>query len=350
MSGVSDTLLIPFKNGGLAWPGPAARTGFFGARFHDDLSRFDKNALTLLQYFKPYAVELESHGFPVCAGLEQMPKGLDMALVLPSKSRLDSEGLIAAALQALKPGGIILCAAGNKEGGTRLAKILQHFGVTEIESVSANKARAVWGRAETLDSGVISKAVQRSTAQPVLDGRFYSMPGLFGWDKIDKGSEILLRHIPQTLRGKGADFGCGYGFLACGILEASPDITALTCLDAEARAVRLCEKNVSALPNAANCALSFRWEDLTKPVPQLEKLDFIVMNPPFHEGRKSEPDIGLAFIETAALSLKQGGELWMVANAALPYERALEHRFGRCEKLYEGQGFKVFVARNSGHY
>ncbi|MCB1562506.1 MAG: class I SAM-dependent methyltransferase [Alphaproteobacteria bacterium] len=350
MNGATDTLFIPFKSGRLAWPDPASRICFFGAQPHEDLLRFDKSALTLLQYFKPYAAALEAQGFAVCTTLEDVPEALDIALVLPSKSRLDSESMIAAALRALKPGGMILCAAGNKEGGTRLAKILQHFGVTEIENVSANKARTVWGRAETLDSAALSQAIRQGNTQIVLDGRFHSMPGLFGWDKIDKGSEILLRNIPQTLRGKGADFGCGYGFLACGILESSPDITGLTCLDAEARAVRLCEKNVCAMPNTANCTLSFRWEDLTKPVSGLEKLDFIVMNPPFHEGRKSDPDIGLAFIETAARSLKQGGELWMVANAALPYEKALERQSGQCEKLYEGQGFKVFLARNSRNY
>ena len=69
------------------------------------------------------------------------------------------------------------------------------------------------------------------------------------------------------------------------------------------------------------------------------------MNPPFHNGKKTDCAIGNAFIETALQALRPGGQLFMVANNHLPYEEALADKFYECIKLHEGQGFKVFHAR-----
>ena len=86
--------------------------------------------------------------------------------------------------------------------------------------------------------------------------------------------------------------------------------------------------------------MNYAWEDLARAVP-VRDLDFIVMNPPFHEGKKTDSDIGKQFIETASRSLRQGGQLWMVANAGLPYESVLGALFASHEKITEKNGFKV---------
>src|SRR5690606_39356015 len=57
------------------------------------------------------------------------------------------------------------------------------------------------------------------------------------------------------------------------------------------------------------------------------RYDFIVMNPPFHQGREAEPDMGRRIIKAAAVALKPGGRLLMVANRQLPYERTLAEVF-----------------------
>ena len=56
-------------------------------------------------------------------------------------------------------------------------------------------------------------------------------------------------------------------------------------------------------------------------------MDAVVMNPPFHEGRKADPELGQAFIEAAAGMLGAKGKLYMVANRHLPYEETLERLF-----------------------
>ena len=56
------------------------------------------------------------------------------------------------------------------------------------------------------------------------------------------------------------------------------------------------------------------------------------------------PDIGRAFIAAAADALRDGGELWLVANRQLPYEQALAGGFPQVREVAAGGGFKVIHA------
>ena len=70
----------------------------------------------------------------------------------------------------------------------------------------------------------------------------------------------------------------------------------------------------------------------------------MISNPPFHQGRAAEPDLGAAFIAAAARILKPAGRLLMVANRQLPYEATLDAAFRHWEKLSEDGAYKVMAA------
>ena len=164
--------------------------------------------------------------------------------------------------------------------------------------------------------------------------------GLYGWNKIDKGSQLLLERLPHDLKGRGADFGCGYGLIARHVLEQNPNVKLMHVMDADARAVEICTDNLAVYKDRVQA----KYCDLTRPQDHLRNLDFIVMNPPFHEGKKTDFSIGLGFIKSSAAALSPRGVLYVVANAHLPYEDLLQAEFKTVEKLHEGGGFKVFTA------
>lgn len=337
---VLETLFYPLTQGLVPFETERHSCAFLNAQGCEGLEKLGGVSLFLQQYFKPYTLELQDRGLHVSSEITAGDESSDLALVALPKNVLEARYLAAQALRILKPGGTVICAADNKAGGTRIQKMLQEFGCTDVQDFSKNKARVVWGkRAGTLNDAALS-ALKEGEVQPVLDGEYLSMPGIFGWDKIDKGSEILLQHLPEDLSGQAADFGCGYGYLSRHVLQCA-GIESLACIDADFRAMKLCQEN---LKEERAAQIRYFWEDLTKPLTGLRDLDFIVMNPPFHEGKKTDTAIGTSFIKTAVYTLQPGGKLWMVANAGLPYEDVLASTFSRTENIFEGDGFKVFCA------
>jgi len=314
---------------------------FLGAQFHPALLGLDQDSLYLQQNFRPFAQELETKGFAVSPAIYDAEIKYDTALVLLPKNAIESRYITAKAISLLKPGGQLMAAAGNKAGGGRIKSMMKGFGLGNRQEVSKNKARAVWAQYSGVDEDAVQKALHEGAVQSILDNKFISQPGIFGWDKIDRGSEILVEHIPEDLKGKGADFGCGYGFLSSKILEKCIKIKGLHCIDADFRAIETCKENLKGF----SVQKDYHWADMTKPNVHLNNLDFIVMNPPFHEGKKTESALGRACIKSAAQALKARGELWMVANAHLPYEDILTEHFRTISKRYEGMGFKVFCTK-----
>jgi 16S rRNA (guanine1207-N2)-methyltransferase len=159
---------------------------------------------------------------------------------------------------------------------------------------------------------------------------------VFSWDRLDAGTGLLLGHL-AGLAGRGADLGCGVGVLALRALE-SPAVRLLTCIDVDRRAVDAARRNI------ADERARFLHVDLRGPVPGLEGLDFVVMNPPFHESGQVDRGLGLAFISAAAALLRPGGICRMVANVALPYEGRLQAAFSDARLLGQGGGYKVYEA------
>ena len=226
----------------------------------------------------------------------------------------------------------VLAAAPNDSGGKRIPGLLREAGVAFDKT---GKAKCVLCRVE--QPGALANL---DTGPDYFRGGhgFFTAPGIFGWDRIDEGSRLLVEHFPASFSGIGADFGCGYGYLTRAVLKRGSGLERLHAADADARAVEAVRRNTAGRPE-----VSAHWLDLTEEeLP--EKVDFVVMNPPFHQARALDFEVGPALIAKAAATLRPGGVLWMVANRHLPYEEPLRREFNAHDKLVETDGFKIFRA------
>lgn len=310
----------------------AGRVLFLNAQAHADLP----DDLVAVQWFYPHAC-----GFgDVVSRIEDVDGAFDALFMLAPKNRAEAAYLFARGFLHLKEGGRFVLAAANDAGGKSLHKMVQAFGIADFEALSKHKAKAVYGVKGANDQSAIDSAIHAGGVQDVLEGVYASQPGVFGWNKIDKGSALLTQYISDDLCGVGADFGCGYGYLSRHVLARCCGVQTLYAIDADARAVECAKINLEPQDDTL---VEFRWADLTKPQ-SLAPLDFIIMNPPFHQNKDTDVAIGQAFIATAHAALKPSGRLYMVANAHLPYEQILRDAFCDVDKLYEGQGFKIFAA------
>jgi 16S rRNA (guanine1207-N2)-methyltransferase len=165
---------------------------------------------------------------------------------------------------------------------------------------------------------------------------------VFAWDRVDAASKLLASHLPSDLKGRVADFGAGWGYLALQVLACCPRVAALDLYEADARALALADENLADAHVPVHC----HWHDVANGMD--ERFDAIVCNPPFHAlGRGERPDIGRAFIASAAQALNPGGSLWLVANRHLPYEDALADGFASVRIVAQQAGFKIVHAVKS---
>lgn len=338
-----ETLLLPFATGDLAWP-TDARITFLGAHDGWPLRRFVLQHLRCEQPFKPLADGLLRAGLAVDDAIVAAEPGIPdaLALVLPPRQRDHARTLLARAVQRATPGGRVVACAANDEGARTLQSDLARL-CGHIEVRSANHCRVVWTPPlDTVhDPILLQDWLALDAPRPILDGRFVSRPGVFAWDRIDAASALLAGHLSCDLAGHGADLGAGWGYLASEVLQRNPRVTGLDLYEADARSLVLARDNLVAFSERAT--LAFHWHDVAAGLSR--RYDFIVTNPPFHATtHHARPDIGRAFIATAADALLPNGRLWLVANRQLPYEAVLDARFARVTTHAQRDGFKVIEA------
>jgi len=283
----------------------------------------------------PGAVQV-SPLIPGAASLEAAPDAsLDLAAIAAPAGTLERRYVLAQALRALAAGGVLEAAAPKAKGGGRLRGELEAFGCEVAETYGGGQRACRVTRPEQLQG--VAAAIEAGGPQRPPALGLWSQPGVFSWDRLDPGTALLLEHVAD-LAGSGADFGCGVGPLALRLVEGAR-ASRLLLIDVDARAIAAARRNID------DARASFLQADLgAGEVPGLERLDFVVMNPPFHAGGAEDRGIGGRFVERAAAALRPGGVCRLVANVALPYERALGTRFTRVAQVARRDGYKVLEA------
>ncbi len=332
------TLFYPFESGALEVPDQGKRVLFLNAepsfRLPDDFGA----ELSLVQGFRPHFRALAAASHVVNPAPEG--DGFDAAVVLCGRHRGQNEAWIVQALERVGSGGLIVVAGDGGDGIASLRKRLEKT-IGLDGHLPKYHGEAFWFRRPETIEAIVAILRERDSGARV-DGRFEAAPGMFSHDRIDAGSRLLAESLPGKCKGVAADFGAGWGYLSAALAERTTGLKAIDLYEADHTSLEAARRNLATIGTAL--PLGFFWHDLVGEKVE-KKYELIVMNPPFHQGRAAEPQIGQAMIKAASSSLKSGGLLYMVANRGLPYDHALKVGFSSVTELRREAAFRVIVAQ-----
>jgi len=320
----NSRLALYLESGAFALP-ETGEIVVFGATAGHDLSALPKERLRLLARMKPDVDALLQAGYVVDV---VAPETAVLALVFLPRVKAEAHALVARAIDLV---GEVIVDGQKTEGVDSLYRDMRRKAdCSEAYSKAHGKTFVV-----RVAPGSFSDWAQSGERTRNKDG-FLTVPGVFSADGVDPASKLLAQALPEKLGRRLADFGAGWGFLAREILKRET-VKVLDLVEADYDALECAKANLND-PRAR-----FHWADATLWKPEAE-LDAIVMNPPFHAGRKGIPELGQTFIRNAAACLSTGGKLFMVANRHLPYEQALTAAFREVREIGGDGRFKIFAA------
>ena len=302
------------------------------------------NRFDVAQAVKQAAIDCQFCDFDFSA---LNPASFDGVLYRVSKERATSHYVINQTVKILKPRATLVL-AGEKNDG--LKSYVKQAGKLFSNPVNAKKNGTAYIASLTLNATENDPLNDKNYPQlrsiQLSDNLcLQSKPGIFGWDKIDRGSAFLIDHLPQFLSSfKNApqtllDLGCGYGYIA---LSASQyGFNRLLATDNNAAAILAAQKNLDSLTTIESSVLATDAGDGID-----EQFDTILCNPPFHSGFSIDDQLAVKFLSQTQRLLNRSGQALFVVNTFIPLEHKAKSFFERIDVVANNGSFKLISLKH----
>jgi len=242
----------------------------------------------------------------------------------------------------LKTGGELVLAGARQTGIRTYARTIgDYFGARAIAEKHRDCYRVVIAKPGPVANTPLEDS-DYDNLRPIFnldDLPVLSKPGLFGWNKLDQGSQLLAAHLPDFFSGfermpeTALDLGCGYGYLS--LMAVRGGIEQVTATDNCAAAIIACRANfdghgVDGRVIADDCGGEIE-----------SKFDCLLCNPPFHQGFSRDYRLTDRFLANARRLLRPGGRALFVVNQFVPLEKRASAFFRSVATVVSDGSFKL---------
>lgn len=267
----------------------------------------------------------------------------DAVFIRISKEKSVTHRAINQALTVLTNDGKLILAGYKNEGIKTYNQKSAAFFSEQSDSIKLKDAHTV----------TFSKKIL-SGSEPALDDNNYSSiraigsfqefsllskPGVFGFEKIDSGTRLLIEQADRYLTEQGftpqsvLDLGCGYGLLA--MTATTWGVKFICATDNNAAALAAVKANA----NHHNLNIEVIASDAGEQIN--EKFDVVLCNPPFHQGFTISGDLTDKFLKNASQKLIKNGIAFFVVNSFIGLEKKAGALFSKQQLLINNKQFKV---------
>ncbi|ABJ90678.1 methyltransferase [Buchnera aphidicola] len=166
-----------------------------------------------------------------------------------------------------------------------------------------------------------------------------SLPGVFGYKKIDTGSKLLISTFNKKINGKILDIGSGTGILSIALAKKNPLIK-ITLTDIYDAAI-WCSKNNLIKNNLIGKVL---FSDIYSHIKK--RYDLIISNPPIHYNLKINLKILKKIIKNSKKHLKKKGELRIVISSFISLKYIINFNKINFKILLKNKSYTVIQITN----
>jgi 16S rRNA (guanine1207-N2)-methyltransferase len=261
----------------------------------------------------------------------------DLVVVAFPKSKAELAFTLAMIAPAINEETCIVIVGDNKSGIKSVAKLSNDYLAHCIKQDSARHCLLYSARHKKpsmlFNLGDWFSYYDVNIAQNTI--KIAALPGVFSQKGLDKGTKVLLDHLSLNITGSVFDFGCGAGVISAAIGKACPDVE-LTLADVSALAIKSSEETLKLNGIQGQCIA-------TDGLSQVHgKFDYILSNPPFHQGIKTHYAATELFLSECAKHMTHHGSLIVVANSFLKYQSIMEQSVGATLQIIKENGFTVY--------
>lgn len=273
-------------------------------------------------------------------------KKLDTIIYRISKEKALAHHCIHSALLKLNPGGKLIIIGEKNDGIKSISKnISAHYDREGNSKKHGNYYCVDFVKPESLtDERILQNPLPSQNYNQLREvthngHTFFSKPGVFGWNKIDQGSELLAQYILKNKHQFDSsssilDLGCGWGYLTLITKEFDTEYRCAT--DNNVAAITAIQKNIES----ENMDVDIRLDDCGSQIDRRFRL--IMCNPPFHSGFGVDESLTKKFLKQTSRLLNKRGTALFVVNQFIPIERLGEKYFSKITLVEQSKGFKIF--------
>ena len=260
-----------------------------------------------------------------------------------SKEKLLAHHCINQSLEHLRKSSELIL-IGNKQDGIKsiTKNIADVFGLKNNTQKVGSSYKATFSKPDNIESKLPTNDYGRLRQITHQGETFYSKPGVFGWDKVDRGSQLLVTTLPKVKQymktvNSVLDLGCGWGYLM--LATRDWEIAVRCATDNNMAAIDAASRNFAEAGIAVDC----RADDCASEI--RDRFDLILCNPPFHKGFAVSDSMTKKFLSTAARLSRRSTRAIFVVNQFIPLDKLASEYFSECRELASEDGFIVYELR-----
>jgi 23S rRNA (guanine1835-N2)-methyltransferase len=270
---------------------------------------------------------------------DALPENIDLIVIKNPKSLNYLEFELQLISSAYPEGIPVIAADMTKNVHSSTVSLFEHYLGDAKTSLAWKKSRLILGKT----SGKKEVINEFPVKYKPLDETFelVNYPNLFAFGRLDPGTAFLLSNFPYVAsRKKVIDLGCGDGVIAMKAASKWPEAEIL-CVEESYLAIKSAKESFSM--SSLSNKVEFRVTDILNGI-ELSSADLILCNPPFHDNLSLSTATALEMFRQSAEVLKEGGELFVIANKHLGYEKHLGKMFSKAQIIKSNKKFSIIRA------